>query len=151
MPYSIVVLLKGPNVFSEETLGEMAQLAFSVPYDGSSAMHFVSFDPALTVVKAGDYLIQVLQAAEPYLGDPAETAKGFRDARLAEAWRKHRAWIAFDLLNQDAPKQDAYKALSALAIETLDHESVGIYLPKENQFTIQSDGSAEKHLRWLSR
>jgi hypothetical protein len=39
--------------------------------------------------------------------------------------------------------------LAALVAELLDARCAGIYLPKENQFTIQNDGAAADHLRRL--
>ncbi len=51
--------------------------------------------------------------------------------------------------NEDVPKKQAYRVLAALAAELLDVRCAGIYLPRENQFTIEADGSAAKHLRRL--
>jgi hypothetical protein len=148
MPCSIVLLLRSPFAMSEELL-KAASKAFGVPYDGSNKMYFVGWNPLLKSVKAGPYLISVLELEEPYLGDPAEVAQGFKNKRLIDAWIEHRAWVAFDLMNRDVPKKQAYTVLAKLAANLLDARCAGIYLPKENQFTIQSDGSAEMHLRKL--
>jgi len=148
---SIVMLLRSPFAMSREILEAAASKAFSVPYDGSHDMYFVMRDPALTVVKAGGSVIKVLEAAQPYLGDPSEVAKGFTNKRLSSAWAEHCSWIAFDLLNDDVPKRQAYAVLATLAAQVLDIRCAGIYLPKENQFTIQSDGAAGEHLRRLMK
>jgi hypothetical protein len=50
---------------------------------------------------------------------------------------------------RDVSKKQAYQVLSALVAQLVDARCAGIYLPKENQFTIQSDGSAAMHLRKL--
>jgi hypothetical protein len=147
MPYSIVMLLSSPFAMSNEVLEASASKAYKLPYDGSHEMYFVTRNPLMTVVKAGPSLITVLEASEPYLGNPAEVSKGFKDERLRHAWSEHRTWVAFDLQNRDVPKREAYRTLAALVAELLDARCTGIYLPKENQFTIQSDGSAAKHLR----
>lgn len=149
-PYSIVMLLRSPFAMSEEILKAAASKAYGVPYDGSREMYFVAFNPLLKTIKAGASLITLLEAPQPYLGDPAEVAQGFKDKRLEEAWAQHRTWVAFDLMNRDVPKREAYKILAELVAELLDARCSGIYLPKENQFTIESDGSAEKHLRNLA-
>jgi len=149
MAYSIVMLLRSPFVLSEEILKVAASKAFDVPYDGSNEMYFVGWHPRLKTVKAGPFLISLLEAEEPYLGDPAEVAQGFNNKRLEDAWIEHRTWIAFDLMNGDIPKKKAYRVLAKLVTELLDARCAGIYLPKENQFTIQGDGSAELHLRKL--
>ncbi len=149
MPYSIVMLLRSPFEMSKEVLETAASRAYKLPYDGSQDMYFVVHDPVLTVVKAGSSVIKVLEVREPYLGDPDEVAKGFKDNRLGIAWREHRTWAAFDLLNREVPKKQAYRVLAALVAELLDARCAGIYLPKENQFTIQSDGSTVEHLRRL--
>ena len=147
--YAIVLLLRSPIALSKGLLEEAACRAFGVPYDGSQPMYFVVWDSALTIVKAGGSVIQVLAVAESYLGDPVEVSKGFKHQPLAAAWREHGAWIALDLWNEDMPKKQAYRVLAALAAELLDVRCAGIYLPKENQFTIQEDGSAAEHLRRL--
>ena len=149
MPCSIVMLLRSPFAMSEDILKTAASKAFGVPYDGSNEMYFVGWHSLLKTVKAGPYLISVLEAEEPYFGDPAEVAQGFKNKRLEEAWIEHRTWVAFDLMNRDVPKKQAYTVIAKLASALLDARCAGIYLPKENQFTIQSDGSAEMHLRKL--
>jgi hypothetical protein len=149
MPYSIVMLLRSPCVLLEDILKTAASKAFGVPYDGSNAMYFVEWNPLLKMVKAGPSLISVLEAQEPYLGDPAEVAQGFENRQLEQAWAEHRTWVAFDLMNGDVSKKQAYIVLAKLVAELVDTRCAGIYLPKENQFTIQSDGSAKMLLRKL--
>jgi hypothetical protein len=149
MPYSIVMLLRSPFVLSEEILKIAASKAFGVPYDGSNEMYFVGWHPRLKTVKAGPSLISVLEAEKPYLGDSVEVTQGFKNKRLQEAWIEHQTSVAIDLMNGDVPKKEAYMVLAKSVAELLDARCAGIYLPKENQFTIQSDGSAELHLRKL--
>jgi hypothetical protein len=149
LPCSIVMLLRSPFAMSKEVLEIAASKAYRVPYNGSREMYFVVRSPQLTVVKAGRSVIKVLEMVGPYFDDPPEVARGFADSRLESAWREHRAWIAFDLLNRDVSKKHAYQVLSALVAQLMDARCSGIYLPKENQFTIQSDGSAAMHLRKL--
>ena len=151
MLYSIVMLLRSPFAMSKEVLETAACRAYGVPYDGSREMYFVVRQPVLTIVKAGGSVIKVLEAAEPYLGNPDDVAQGFADKRLESAWIEHHTWVAFDLMNRDVPKKQAYEVLAALVAELLDVRCAGIYLPKENHFTIQSDGSAAEHLRRLRK
>ena len=151
MFYSIVMLLSSPYTMSKEVLASAAAKAYGVPYDGSHEMYFVVSKPALTVVKAGGSVIKVVEAAEPYLGEPAEVALGFNDKRLANAWIEHRTWAAFDLMNRDIPKEQAYRVLAALVAELMDVRCAGIYLPKENRFTVHNDGSAATHLNSLRK
>lgn len=149
MPYSIVMLLRSPFTISKEVLEAAASKAYKVSYDGSHEMYCVVQKPPVTMMKAGGSLITVLEVAEPYLGDPYKVAQGFSGDRLREAWGEHRTWAAFDLMNRDIPKKQAYRVLAALVAELLDDRCAGIYLPKENHFTIQSDGAAAAHLRRL--
>jgi hypothetical protein len=131
MLYSIVMLLRSPFAMSKEVLEAAACRAYGVPYDGSHEMYFVVRKPALTVVKAGGSVIKVLEAAEPYLGDPDDVARGFADTHLKSAWIEHHTWVAFDLMNRDVPKKQAYGVLAALVVELLDVRCAGIYLPGE--------------------
>jgi len=149
MPYSIVMLFRSPCVMTQEILEAAASKAYQHPYDGSHNMYFVGWSPALTTVKAGPAFIKVLEARRPYLGH--EVAIGFRDIRLQDAWKEHRAWAAFDLMNPGIPKKEAYRTLAALVAELLDARCAGIFLPKENRFTMQSDGSAMRHLANLRK
>ncbi len=104
MPYSIVMLLRSPFAMSKEILETAASKAYRMPYDGSQEMYYVGWGPQFTLMKAGTSLISVLEAAVPYLGDPAEVAEGFKNETLASAWAEHRTWLAFDLMNKDVPK-----------------------------------------------
>lgn len=151
MPYSIVMLLRSPFEMSDEVLGAAASKAYGVPYDGSHEMYFVSRNLLFTAVKSGKWFISVLEKPTPYLGNPDEVAEGFKDIQLRGAWREHSAWVAFDLQNRDANKKEAYRVLAPLVSELLDTRCAGIYLPKDNRFTTQSDGSAIEHLRWLAK
>jgi hypothetical protein len=151
MPYSIVMLLRCPYRMTQGVLEAAASRAYGVPYDGSDEMHFV-VAKARTMVRAGKFVISVLEASEPYLGDPVEVAKGFgRYKELEAAWSEHRIWAAFDLWNDDVPKKQAYSVLAKLVAELMDARCAGIYLPKENEFTIAADGATFDRLRRLKR
>lgn len=150
-PYSIVMLFRSPFLLSKEVLNAAASKAYGVPFDGSHEMYFTVQNLPVTMMKAGPALINVMQEAQPYLGEPAEVAQGFRDQRLRAGWTEHQTWAAFDLMNEDLPKKRAYQVLAPLVVELLDVRCSGIYLPRDNQFTIQSDGSAAAHLRSLAR
>ncbi len=151
MPYSIVLLLRSPFKMTEEVLAAAASRAYGVAYDGSDPMYFVMLSPVLKIVKAGKSAISLLESAHPYLDDPEETAKGFSHPELRKAWAQHRGWVAFDLLATKLRKRDAYRVMAALIAELLEDRCAGIYLPKENQFTLQTDGSAAKHLNLLKK
>ncbi len=151
MPYSIVMLLRSPFKMTDEVLAAAASRAFGVAYDGSNAMYFVMLSPVLKVVKAGKATISLLESARPYFGDPAESAKTFDHPELRKAWAQHRGWVAFDLMGSDLSKKRSYRLLAALVAELLDDRCAGIYLPKEGQFTCQTDESAAKHLQRLKR
>jgi hypothetical protein len=136
---------------TEEILAAAASRAYGVAYDGSDAMYFVMLSPVLKIVKAGKSVISLLESARPYFDDPEATAKEFGHPELRKAWAQHRGWVAFDLIASNLRKRDAYRVLAALVRELLDDRCAGIYLPKDNQFTPQTDGSAAKHLDWLKK
>ena len=151
MPCSIVMLLRSPFAMSKEVLEVAASRAYGMPYDGSQQMYFVFQQPQLTLVKAGNIAIKLLQIGRPYFDDHESVAQGFEDARLRSAWIQHRGWAAFDVMNEGLSKKEAYRALAPLIAELIDARCAGIYLPKDRLFTIQSDGSAATHLRKLRR
>ncbi len=151
MPYSIVMLFRSPFKVTEEVLAAAASRAYGVAYDGSDAMYFVMLSPSLKIVKAGSSSISLLESARPYFDDPVETAKKFDHPELRKAWAQHRGWVAFDLIGSDLRKKQAYRVLASFVAELMDDRCAGIYFPKENQFTPQTDGSAVKHLQSLKR
>ena len=93
-----------------------------------------------------------MQARVPYLGEPDEIAIQLPRKEQQDAWRQHRAWISFDLLNkEDVSRRQAYSALARFALGLGDENCVGIYLPSERIFAPNTGGEAEELLRSLLR
>jgi hypothetical protein len=66
------------------------------------------------------------------------------------AWKQHKAWAAFNLLNEDVPKGDAYATLAQFVLQLGDANCCGVYFPAEN-IMMPNDGTAEQGLRILIR
>ena len=95
MPYSIVLLLREPHVFSMEELQAACQRAWGKRFDGEEdPKYFVLQMGGFTLMKAGRYTVQILYANQTYLGDPKEIARQVSDKGQKNAWLQHTAWAA---------------------------------------------------------
>ncbi len=103
---------------------------------------------AFTLIKSGKYLFNLIQEDTFYLGPVEEIAAQLPRTEQQQAWRKHTAWAALDLMNEDISKNEAYAALARWAAKLADSNCSGIYLPKENQLW-PNDGTAEQGLQKL--
>jgi len=152
MPFSIVMLLRTPQPFSEEDLNAAGERAWDMPFSGESSSTYcvVPATAQITLIKAGKYLFNLLQEGSFYIGPVEETASKLSKPEQQQAWRQHTAWAAFDLMNNDVPKNEAYAALARWIVQLADQNCSGIYLPKASIF-FPNNGVAEEGLRQLIR
>ncbi|HEY1964927.1 MAG TPA: hypothetical protein VGG59_08350 [Acidobacteriaceae bacterium] len=66
------------------------------------------------------------------------------------AWRQHKGWASFDMLNNGVQRVDAYAVLAKFALQLGDENCVGVYLPNLEIF-MPNDGTAEEGIRMLVR
>jgi hypothetical protein len=64
---SIVLLMRDAHAFTEAELRDGAERGWGKRFDGKEdPMYFVSRSDVLTVIKAGKYVVQLVQAKHPY-------------------------------------------------------------------------------------
>ena len=155
MPHSIVLLQREAHVFSEEELQPAGERAWGKRFDGTEdPMYFVSRADALTVLKAGKYVVQLVQVNELYSDDLEASARNLPRQEQKKAWFEHRAWSSLDLWNsavssaRELPKKEAYAVLARFALQLGDANCSAIYCPKES-WMLPNDGTAEEGLRRL--
>ena len=150
---SVVLLQRSWRILSENEIKVASEKGWSRSFDGNEdPMYFVVQSGPVLLIKAGRLGVHVLQAREPYLGNPEEIAVQLPREEQQVAWRQHRAWISFDLLNKEAVnRQEAFSALAKFALGLVDENCTGIYLPSERIFAPNSGGEAEEVLRLLIR
>jgi hypothetical protein len=151
MPLSVVLLQKRFAQIDESDLRTAAELGWKKPFDGQAdPMYFVSGSGPALMLKAGPYVINIIQADSPYLGAPEEIAKQLPRMEQRRAWTEHVAWLGIDLWNADVPKQQGYGVLSQLAIHLMSINCCGVYLPGDAVF-MPNDGAAEEGLYLMLR
>jgi hypothetical protein len=150
---SIVLLQRSGRFLSQEEIRSASEKGWSRSFDGKEdPMYFVVQDEPVTIIKAGGLVVNVLQARIPYLGEPNNVGLQLPRKEQQDAWRRHRAWVSFDLLNkEDVSRREAFSALAKFALGTGDENCTGIYLPSERIFAPNSGGEAEEMLRLLIR
>ena len=150
MPFSIVLLLRESLPFDEAHLNAAGELAWNHPFNkNDGSMHCaIQATPAITLIKSDKYLFNLMQENTFYLGPVEEVAAQLPRPEQQQAWREHTAWAAFDLMNDDISKNEAYAALARWAAQLADSNCSGIYLPRENQF-LPNDGTAKQGLQIL--
>lgn len=156
-PFSIVLLVRTPYLFSEAELQAAAERGWGRSFDGKNdAMWFVSVSNPLTVLKAGKYIVQLIQSKQPYSDDAEESAQNLPREEQKKAWFQHRAWYSLELWNgekasrKSISKKEAYAVLAKFALQLGDSNCSAIYFPKEG-WMLPNDGSAEAELNRLSK
>jgi hypothetical protein len=155
MPHSIVLLMREPRAFTKSELQAAGERGWGKRFDGEEdAMYFVVQSDVLTVLKAGKYVVQLLQMNQPYAGDLEAVAKNLPREEQKKAWFQHQAWSSLDLWNsaksssRDLPKKEAYTVLARFALQLGDANCSAIYFLKEG-WMMPNDGVAEEGLRRL--
>lgn len=149
----MVLLMRAPFAQTKELYAEAAARSFGVPYDGTSEMHCVEQAPDFFLMKVGEFLVAIRPKWGAYLAKHGETDVESGAALLPEEerrwWRQQRAWVSFDLLNEDVPEYEALQVLAKLLLEMVDDRSCGVWLPRSGQF-LPNDGNAIAALTQLS-
>jgi hypothetical protein len=154
MPRSIVLLTRKPHVFTQEELEAAGERGWRRKFDGKEdPMWFVSLSNKLSVLKAGKYIVQIVQVNRPYAEDMKASAKNLPREEQKKAWFEHRAWFSLDLWNgtvagEKLPKREAHAVLARFALQLGDANCCAIYFPKEG-WMMPNDGNAEEALRRL--
>ena len=150
-PHSVVLLQRTARFFSKNEVEKAAEAGWGKRFDGQDdPIYFVVQKGEITIIKAGIYVVHLIHANQPYLGDPQEVAKQLPREEQRIAWRQHNTWASFDLWNEGVQKAEAYAALAKFALNLGDENCAGVYLPKEEIF-MPNDGTAEEGLRLLMR
>ncbi|HKQ86871.1 MAG TPA: hypothetical protein VJS43_08885, partial [Candidatus Acidoferrales bacterium] len=134
---SMVLLLRVPHYFTKEELQHAAERAWRIAFgNGDNGTPCVLQRGNRTVMRVGTHVLTFAFAAQPYLGDPGETSKSFGQGALRTAWAAHRGWAAVDYFRGGKDKALEYAVLAKIVAEMLDENCTGIFLPAENQFTL---------------
>lgn len=151
MPYSLVLLLRSPHVFSVEELEAAGEKGWGKAFgtDAEPMYYAVKFGEG-AMLKAGGFLVSLQQVDAPYFEDEEAAVKGLPKREQKAAWREHRAWVALDFLNKEPVRGEAYAVLARFALGLGDGNCSGIYAPRD-QWMFPNDGTAEEALRRMIR
>ena len=143
MPYSIVLLQRESHLFSVEELQAAGQRAWGKRFDGEEdPMFFVVQKGGITMMKAGRYVVQLLHANQPYLGDQEEIARQLPNKEQKRTWLQHTAWTALDFWGKEPLEDEAYAVLARFALHLGDANCCAVYVPKA-QLLMPNDGTAD--------
>jgi hypothetical protein len=155
MPHSIVLLTREPHAFTKEELEGAGERGWKRKFDGKEdPMWFVTLSDVLSVLKAGKYVVQLVQVPHPYSDDMEASARNLTREEQKKAWFQHRAWFSLDLWNsalqryRRPSKKEAYAVLARFALQLGDANCCAIYFPEEG-WMMPDDGNAEEALRRL--
>jgi len=155
MPDSIVLLMRESHKFTKAELQSAGERGWGRKFDGlEDPMWFVFLSDVLTTLKAGKYLVQLVQFETTYSADLEFGAKNLPREEQRRAWFEHRAWVALDLWNgnesdgKKLSKKEAYAVLARFALQLGDANCSAIYFPKEG-WMMPNNGTAEEGLRRL--
>jgi hypothetical protein len=155
LPYSIVLLTRKPHSFTEEELQSAGEKGWRKRFDGTEdPMYFVSCSKALTMMKAGKYVVQLVEVHQPYSDDMEASAKNLPCEEQKRAWFEHRAWVSLDLWNghrtsgEKLSKKESYAVLAKFALQLGNSNCSAVYFPKEG-WMLPNNGDAESELRRL--
>ena len=100
MPPSIVLFTRRVHAFSKEELVAAAEKGWRRKFDGEEdPLWFVFVSDVLTTLKAGKYVVQLVQAKVPYSDDLEAGAQNLPREEQRKAWFEHQAWFSLDLWN----------------------------------------------------
>jgi hypothetical protein len=155
MPPSIILLTRSPRIFTQAELEAAGERGWGEKFDGKQdPMFFAFLSDALTVLKAGKYVVHLVQTPHPYSDDLQASAKNLPREEQKKAWYEHNAWSSFDLWNgwadssKPLSKKEAYAVLARFALQLGDANCCAIYFPKEG-WMLPNNGEAEEELRRL--
>ena len=155
-PVSVVLLQRVPRFLTKEMIAFAAERAWhrSFQSEDEHSRYFVvqevsaaalehqdSFPKAVTFVKIGPWMLNVLQTPQPYHPemDVKALARFLPQQTQRDAWLAHKAWIAIDCHNNDQQDESKYCVMANLASELLDDNVSGVYFPAKGALAPHDD------------
>lgn len=149
------MFLRQPHEFTESELRDAAEKGWGKRFDGEEdPMFFVSFNPVLTVVKAGPHIIRITSVPRRYSDNDELALANLPREEQKKAWSEHRAIVVLDFFNDLSRREtrisdrDAYASMAQLTLKLGDPNCAAVYLPDRN-FMLPNDGTAEEGLRMM--
>lgn len=136
--FSLVLLLRVPRHLTEEAIQAAAEIAFIdiLEHKGPDSIITLQSD-TITVVRAAEDMMQVVQYDVPYFQNRYATAAQAEDDRARHAILEHTAWLSIDYLTgrkkNDRNRVAIYRLLAALAASVAGIDTLAIYFVHENK------------------
>ena len=141
---SLVLLL------SEARTLDAAAVAHAVSHAGGGEVPedaVIAKSPSF-VVKTASGRFAISTMGEPYFTDCDKLAAELKDHTLADAIRKHRAWLSVDWIDKDekADLRKVYQQVGQIIGQLVKKDTLAVYSPDTDQFHI-NDGTLLGHLK----
>ncbi len=137
--FSLVLLLRIPRHLTEEAIQDAAETAFidTLEHKGPDSILALQSDH-ITVIRAGEEMMQVVQFDTAYFQDRYTTAALSDDPRVRDAILEHTAWISVDYLTGTRKKTERnrvaiYRLLAALAAALCGIDTLAVYFVHEEK------------------
>lgn len=141
---SLVLLLSEPRTIDAAAVAHAVSHALGSEVTEAA----VSAKPPSFVVKSGSGRFAINSVDEPYFAESDKLAVELKDPSLAEAIRKHRAWLSVDWLEKDekADLRKVYQQISQTLAQFVRKDTLAVYSPDTDQFHL-NDATLLGHLK----
>ncbi len=131
-PAGMILLLRQPHTFSEEEIRAAAERAWGLPFwstRGSDRRILMSAEGAF--LEAGPHQLSFRSLPHPYVTNPEHDADWLSTLSQRESWSEHKAccWIYYQTATTDL--ELAHCVIARVAVELLDGNCTGVYMPSE--------------------
>lgn len=141
---SLVLLLSEPRPLDADAVAHAVSRAVGsgVPKDAVVAQGS-SF-----VVKSGSRKFAIHSVGKPYFEEGDKLGAELKDPALADAVRKHRAWLSVDWIEKDeqVDLRKVYQQIGQITVQFVKADTLAVYSPDTDQFHL-SDTTLLGHLR----
>lgn len=141
---SLVLLLSEARTLDAAAVAHAASHAGG----GKVAEDAVTAKSPSFVVKTASGRFAVSTMAEPYFEESDKLAAELKDPTLADAIRKHRAWLSVDWIDKDekADLRKVYQQVGRIIGQLVQKDTLAVYSPETDQFHI-NDATLTGHLK----
>jgi hypothetical protein len=144
---SVVLFLSRPRTLSKIALNQAAARVWNRVSTSNSTTDFVVVKGPVILVQARGHLLNVLNAARPYISDKEGFVKTIMNIEVSEAVLRHNAWLSVDYISsgkgRDIPVDARYRAAARLTAELVEDDCLAVCFPDKEVVVPVSSNTAE--------
>jgi hypothetical protein len=148
-PPAMILLLRQPHTFSAEEIQAAAERAWGLAFWSTrgSGRRILVFDEGV-VLQAGPHQLSFRSWPHPYIPNPEEDVDWLVSLSQKKSWSDHKAccWIYYQTAATDL--ELAQCVIAKVAVELLDANCTGVFMPSE--FALTPGEIASEELRSMA-